>query len=262
MTTPGLGLALGGGAVLGAAHLGVLQVLEEHGLRPEVVAGTSVGALVGAGYAAGLELDVLESLVLGARWRDVGRLTLAPRLGVLDSRPLEATVSRLGAAPRIEDLPVRFGAVTTDLLTREPVVLAEGPLARALRASIAVPGLFPPVTGQGRILIDGGLAANLPIAAARELGARWVIAVRVRPEWEYLPIAPTAESIARLEAEPSTIVVRPRVKGLSMWTMTDVERLIQAGRQAAEDALGGLHGFRTLGREAVSAHLPGAGTDG
>ncbi|MBN9105934.1 MAG: patatin-like phospholipase family protein [Propionibacteriaceae bacterium] len=237
MTTPGLGLALGGGAVLGAAHLGALRVLEERGLQPEFVAGTSAGALVGAAYAAGLSLDAIDALMREGRWHDVGRLTLSPRLGVLDPRPLDETVAARVGVALIEDLPVAFGAVTTDLLTRQEVVLTRGSLARALRASIAIPGLFPPVVDEGRILIDGGMVANLPIAAVRALGATRVIAVRVRPEWEYLPIAPTAERIARLEAEPGTIVVRPEVTGLSMWTTGDVPRLIEAGRRAAELAL-------------------------
>lgn len=256
MTTPGLGIALGGGAVLGAAHLGVLQELQARGLQPEFVAGTSVGALVGAGYAAGLGLDLIETLILDARWADFGQLTLAPRLGILDSTALERTATRIGMDLRIEDLPLTFGAVTTDLLTREEVVMTSGSLTRALRASIAIPGLFPPVTDNGRILIDGGLVANLPISAVRGLGARWVIAVRVRPEWECLPIAPTADKIAHLETEPNTIVIRPRVDDLSMWRMTDVPQLIEAGRDAARATLGELHDFESLGREAVAARLP------
>lgn len=251
MSTPGLGLALGGGAALGAAHLGVLQAMEVRGLRPQFVAGTSAGALVGAAYAAGLDLATIEELILQARWGDFGRVTLAPRLGVLDSSTLEATVARLGVDRPIETLPVRFAAVTTDLLTREPVALTSGPLGRALRASIAVPGLFPPLIDEGRVLIDGGMVANLPIGPVRELGARWVIAVRVRPEWEYLPIARTADQIARLEAQPGTIVIRPRVRGLSMWTMADVPRLIQAGREAAEEMLGGIESVESLGQETM-----------
>lgn len=256
MIASGLGMALGGSAVLGAAHLGVLQALEARGLRPEFVAGTSAGALVGAGYAVGLELDAIEALMLETRWTDVGRLTLDPRLGVLDSRALEHTAARIGLDRRIEELPVRFAAVATDLIALKEVAVTSGPLVRALRASIAIPGLFPPVIDHGRILIDGGLVANLPIAAVRDLGARWVIAVRVRPEWEYLPIAPTADRIARLEAEPNTIVIRPDVAGLSMWRTADVPRLIEAGRNAAETALGGLHDFEALGQEAIAVRLP------
>lgn len=255
MRTSGLGLALGGGAALGAAHLGVLRALEAHGLCPEFVAGTSAGALVGAAYAAGVDLDAIESMMLEASWADVGQLTFSPRLGVLDSRVLAATAARMGMDRPIEALPVKFAAVTTDLFTRQQVVMTRGSLVEALRASIAIPLLFPPVLADGRVLIDGGLVANLPIAAARELGARWVIAVRVRPEWEYLPIAPTADQIARLESEPSTVVIRPEVRGLSMWTMSDVPRLIDAGRRAAEAVLEGIESIEAIGDEAVAVRF-------
>lgn len=255
MITPGLGLALGGGAALGAAHLGVLQVLESRGLYPEFVAGTSAGALVGAAYAAGVDLDQIEELMLKARWADFGKLTLAPRLGVLDSRVLRATAARIGMDRPIEALPIRFGAVSTDLRTRQEVVMTQGPLIEALRASIALPVVFPPVITDRQVLIDGGLVANLPIAAARGLGARWVIAVRVRPEWEYLPIAPTAHHIAQLEAEPSVIVIRPEVKGLSRWGRGDVPRLIDAGRRAAEAMLRSIESFDPIGDEAVAVRF-------
>ncbi|WP_051208032.1 patatin-like phospholipase family protein [Propionicicella superfundia] len=236
--TAGLGLALGGGAVLGAAHLGVLQALHARGLVPEVITGTSAGALVGAAYAAGLSLDEMEDRMLTTTWAAVGRLTLAPRFGLLDSRVLEDTVLEMvGSAALVESLPRRFGAVATDLLTRRAVVLDSGPLGRSLRASIAVPGLFPPVVTGGCVLVDGGVAANLPIEACRRLGGHTVVAVRLRPEWDMVPLVRSRESIARLEQEPATLVIRPDVKGLSQWTLADVPRLIDAGRQAADESL-------------------------
>lgn len=256
MRTPGLGLALGGGAVLGAAHLGVLQALAARDLYPEVVAGTSAGALVGAAYAYGLSLEKIESLMLTSTWAAVGRLTLAPRLGVLDTRALTETIAGLGADLRIEDLPVRFGAVATDLRARKGVVITAGPLAEALRASIALPGLLPPVVRDGMVLVDGGLAANLPIEAARQLGARWTVAVRLRPEWDLVPVG-SPDTIAELERDPATILVRPDLKGLSMWSTADVPRLIEAGRAAAEDVLRSFGSFDTIGDHAVAARPVG-----
>jgi NTE family protein len=173
MTTPGLGLALGGGAVLGAAHLGALRVLEERGLQPEFVAGTSAGALVGAAYAAGLSLDAIDALMREGRWHDVGRLTLSPRLGILDPRPLDETVAARVGVALIEDLPVAFGAVTTDLLTRQEVVLTRGSLARALRASIAIPGLFPPVVDGLQLRIGQRPARSEPPRSDRLEPFRW-----------------------------------------------------------------------------------------
>lgn len=117
------------------------------------------------------------------------------------------------------------------------MAITDGPLEEALRASIAVPGLFPPVHRGDQLLVDGGLAANLPIAATRQLGASTVIAVRLRPEWERIPLAPSAERIAELEAEPSTIMIRPNLRGMSQWSRSDVPRLISAGRVATAKAL-------------------------
>ena len=230
-------MALGGGAVLGAAHLGVLKALEVFGLAPEIVTGTSVGALAGAAYALGMSAAEIEELALRANWSSVGRLAPSARLGLLDPSPLDATVIALaGQDPDIERFPRRFGAVATDLRSRRTVVLSRGRLSKALRASIAIPGIFPPVMGDGQILVDGGMTENLPILACRRLGAEQVIGVRLRPEWDVVPFS-SAASIATLEREPNILVIRPRIKGLSMWTVSDVPALIEAGRVAAEAAL-------------------------
>ena len=136
-------LALGGGA----AHVGVLRALAKRDIRPEIVTGTSAGALVGGAFAADLPLDLIEEKVRAANWATFGKLTLAPRLALLDTSVLSESVSVLGENPRIESLPRRFGAVATDVRTRSAVVLTDGPLDLALRASIAVPGLFAPSPG-------------------------------------------------------------------------------------------------------------------
>lgn len=202
MLDPTLGLALGGGGALGAAHVGVLKALGERRLRPGIVAGTSAGSLVGAAYAAGLPVARIER-----------------------------------GEPLIEDLPRQFAAIATDLRSRQQIVFSEGPLGPALRASIAVPGLFAPVITPGRVLVDGGLAANLPIGAARSLGATRVIAVRLRPEWERVPVVRSAESIARMEHDPDVFMIRPDLSGMSQWSRDDVPKLIDAGYRAAARAL-------------------------
>jgi len=243
---PQIGLALGGGGALGAAHVGVLRVLAEKHIRPDIVTGTSAGALVGAAYAAGIPIRTIEKIVRDASWSTFGRLTAKPRLGLLDTSALAATIDDLGGDPLIEDLPRRFGAVATDLRTRKAMLLTAGPLSEALRASIAVPGLFPPVRTGGHILVDGGIAANLPIEAARTMGADLVIAVRLRPEWERLPIVRSAAGIARMEREPSTILIQPDLRGMSQWSRDDVPRLIAAGREAAAETLESLDARKAM----------------
>lgn len=235
-----LGLALGGGGALGAAHVGVLQVLQEHQIFPPIVTGTSAGAIIGGGYAAGLPLGTIERLVRDATWGTFGKFTLSPRLGLFDSSVLAATIEEVVRDPLIEDLPRRFGAVATDLWGRRELLIDSGPLSTALRASIAVPGLFAPVMRDGRLLVDGGLAANLPINACLDLGATQVIAVRLRPEWERVPVVRSAAAISRLERDKSTILIEPKLAGLSQWSSEDVPHLIEAGRIAAELAVGSL----------------------
>ncbi|MDJ1372579.1 MULTISPECIES: patatin-like phospholipase family protein [Microbacteriaceae] len=237
MSADVLGLALGGGGALGAAHVGVLKALQERHIRPSVIAGTSAGALVGAAYAAGLPVKRIEQLVREATWSTFGRLSISPRFGLLDSSALLDTIARIGDEPDIENLPRRFAAVATDPAARTGVIIDRGPLGAALRASIAVPGIFPPIPHNGRMLVDGGLAANLPIRAARHLGATHVIGVRLRPEWDRLKIVPDAANVAQLEYEAGVLVIRPDLTGMSQWSRVDVPRLIGAGYDAAHEAL-------------------------
>ena len=220
-----VGLALGGGGALGAAHVGVLKALREHHVLPKVVAGTSAGSLVGAAFAAGLSIAKIEEAVLDADWSTFGRLRPTARLGLLDSAALLDTIDRLGGEPLIEE-PRRFAAVATDLRTRRAVILDRGRLGPALRASIAVPGMFSPVVTGDQILVDGGLAANLPIAATHHLGATFTIAVRLRPEWEHVPVV-----------RPDVLMIHPDLDGCSQWSRADVPRIIDAGYAAASTAL-------------------------
>jgi NTE family protein len=178
MTRPRLGFALGSGSARGWAHIGIVQALAERGFVPDVIAGASVGALVGAAAAAG-RLDVLEQWVCALTQRDVWRLVDTTFRGggvMTGSRLMEAIATQIGDAT-IESLPVRFGAVATDLYTGEEVWLRDGPYMTAVRASSGVPGLFAPTWHGGRWLIDGGVVNPLPVSMCRALGADVVIAV-------------------------------------------------------------------------------------
>jgi NTE family protein len=178
MTRPLLGLALGSGSARGWAHIGILRALAGRGFVPDVIAGASVGALVGAACAAG-RLDALEQWVCTLTQRDVWRLVDTTFRGggvMTGTRLMEAIAAQVGDMP-IESLPVRFGAVATDLYTGEEVWLREGPFMAAVRASSGVPGLFAPTWHAGRWLIDGGVVNPVPVSMCRALGADVVIAV-------------------------------------------------------------------------------------
>ena len=183
MARPTIGLALGGGAARGFAHIGVIRTLVAHGIVPDVIVGTSIGAVVGGSYAAN-HLDGLEEWARGLTVRGVLSyldISLSGsgliRGGHLATR-LEAAMSDC----RIDDLPIRFAAIATEFNTGHEIWLTRGRLADALRASYALPGIFPPVRIGGRWLVDGALVNPVPVSAARALGARLVIAVNLNSD--------------------------------------------------------------------------------
>lgn len=177
---PRLGLALGGGSARGWAHIGVIRALEEAGFAPTVVAGCSIGAVVGACYAAG-RLDRLETFARSLTRGRVVRL-VDPRLPgsglIAGNRLRRRLLTDLGDG-RIEALRIGFGCVATEFGTGAEVALTDGPLVEAVRASYAIPGLFPPVDVDGRLLMDGTLVNPVPVALARSLGADVVVCVNL-----------------------------------------------------------------------------------
>jgi NTE family protein len=177
---PRLGLALGGGAARGWAHLGVLQALEEAGIRPDFIAGTSIGSLVGAAWASGGLADLRTAVEALDRRTLMTFLNVAlPASGRMDGRFLEAVIGRSIRVRDFADLDVPLAAVATDLSIGQEVVLREGDLLQAVRASCGVPGMFRPVRRNGRFLIDGGLVNPVPVTVARDMGADRVIAVDI-----------------------------------------------------------------------------------
>lgn len=175
------GLALGAGAARGWAHIGVIHALEEAGVDVGCVAGASAGALVGAAFAAG-RLDTLEELVLhidiGQVLRYFSDLTFSGA-GVVDGARIVETLDEVVGGICIEDFPMPFAAVATDLENAEAVVFREGRASLAVRASISFPGVFTPVEQDGHVLVDGGLVNPVPVNLLREMGADWTIAVDV-----------------------------------------------------------------------------------
>ncbi len=171
-----LGLALGGGAVLGAAHIGVLEALEERGIRPVYISGTSIGAFVGALYAFGKTVDQLKEIALDMDWLDVTNFKLS-KLGLLGNDRIGKLILDNLGKKRIEDSQIKLAIVTTDISNGEKVVLTEGPLFKAVMASSCLPGIFIPVEWGDRLLVDGVLSENVPVSPLRDMGAEDVIAV-------------------------------------------------------------------------------------
>jgi NTE family protein len=183
VSRPVIGLALGGGAARGFAHIGVLRKLQEHGIAPDVIVGTSIGAVVGGCYAA-KELDNLENWARSLTVRGVlSYLDISlSGSGLIGGGQLAGRLETGLKDSRIDDLPIRFAAIATEFITGHEIWLTRGRLSDALRASYALPGIFPPVLIGGRWLVDGALVNPVPVSAARALGARLVIAVNLNAD--------------------------------------------------------------------------------
>jgi NTE family protein len=177
---PAIGLVLGSGAARGFAHIGVMRALQAHGIKPDIIVGTSMGALVGGCYATN-QLDTLEAWARSLTMRRViGYLDIRiGGSGLIGGGRLANRLQESVGESSIEDLPIRFAAIATEIGTGHEVWLTHGSLSLAVRASYALPGIFPPVQLGGRWLVDGALVNPVPVSAARAMGARVVIAVNM-----------------------------------------------------------------------------------
>ena len=256
---PRIGLALGGGAARGFAHIGVIQVLEEAGIRPDLVVGTSAGSLVAALYAAGRSGAELARVAL---LMDESAITdwSVPGRGMIRGEALARYVREQTGGRSIEQLPLPLGIVATDLDSGSALLFQRGDVGMAVRASSAVPAIFQPVRIGNREYVDGGLVAPVPVRFARQMGAELVIAVDISapPDGNATSdpfnmllqtFAIMGKSISQFELKDADVVLRPRLLGVSSADFTARKRAIESGREAA---LAGLAGLRA--RLAAQTH--------
>lgn len=241
---PRIGLALGGGAARGFAHVGVILALEEAGIRPTLVTGTSAGSLVAAIYASGKTGTQLQQIAESMEEAAIADWTLPIfSRGMLRGDALARYVNAQVNSRLIEDMPTPLGIVATDLNSGLDVIFQRGDTGTAVRASSAVPAVFQPVKISGREYVDGGLVSPVPVRAARKMGAEVVIAVDISspPEgnlasgtFEILlqTFAIMGKSINTFELKDADLVVRPSLKGVSSADFGSRKRSIEAGRQA------------------------------
>ncbi|MBK9134105.1 MAG: patatin-like phospholipase family protein [Betaproteobacteria bacterium] len=240
---PRIGLALGGGAARGFAHIGAIQVLEEAGIRPDLVVGTSAGSLVAALYAAGRSGTELAATALTM---DEGAITdwAFPSRGVIRGEALARYVREQTGGRTIEQLPMPLGIVATDLDSGAPVLFQRGDTGLAVRASSAVPAVFQPVKIGEREYVDGGLVSPVPVRYARQMGAELVIAIDISSPPDGNPTGDTfnllmqtvaimMRSINRFELREADIVLRPTLVGVASSDFNSRVRAIRAGREVA-----------------------------
>jgi NTE family protein len=248
---PRVGLALSGGAARGIAHVGVLRALTENQIPIDAIAGASAGALVGGSFAAGLSIDELEKMARGFRWRHTARLSFS-RLGLQSNKRMEDYLRQRLPVTRFEDLKIPFAAMVTDLRKGALVVFRDkGDLPFAIRASTCIPAVYTPIEdSEGRLLIDGGIVANLPISHTRDLGADIVIGVDVnsdgirffqKPRTALGVLAYTFVAVERIvsnqERQDADVLITPKI-GHIRWDQTRrSNELVKLGYEAGLAAI-------------------------
>lgn len=245
---PAIGLALGGGFARGIAHIGVLKVLEEEGIPVRVVAGTSVGALIGATYCSGLSIAELEDVARNTRFATFARWTLS-RCGFASNDRMISFLTRTLKVRTFEELRIPLGVTATDFNTGEGVVFHSGSIIDPVRASCAYPGMFLPVEIRGRYLVDGMLSHPVPTRPLREMGADRVLAVHLKGTWSKggaprhlfdvigQSFAIAQDAMSSLWRQAADLIIEPDVAGFAYDDFKHAGDLIRVGEMAMRAAL-------------------------
>jgi NTE family protein len=245
---PRVGLALGSGSAWGVAHIGVLSVLSEMGIEIDYLSGSSAGAFVGALCAGGVCGEDLEECGRKYSWRDAGRISYIPRMGLATNERMAEYLRRLIGKPNFEDLKLPFYVTATNLNTGKLEIFNRGPVIPAVRASCAIPGIFAPIEIAEQLYCDGGLLSNLPCKVLRDAGADFVIGVQLGTHPRTQKLESIFEVITRAleialygenarEIEAADLLIQPRVNDLNEFGFDQNDILIERGKQAAYQQL-------------------------
>jgi len=262
-----VGLALGGGAARGIAHIGVLEILEKSNIPIDMIAGTSAGAVVGAIYAQGKNTDELRKLAQSWDWKQRAQvIDLAlPRSGFIAGHRIKKLLKSIIGDVSFDELKMPFACVATDVMTGEEVVINRGSVLEAVRASISVPIIFSVVKYGGRYLVDGGLVNPVPVSVLKDMGADFIIAVNVTPRLNRMPEAvylkesdsegtsATKEpnifsvimkifsinnsQVVEASLDGADVIIEPRMAGIGMADFSHAEECIMEGGLSAIDAV-------------------------
>jgi NTE family protein len=244
---PGFGLALGGGAVLGYAHVGVLAALTEAELQPVAISGTSAGAVVAALHAFGVPVEVIRKHLADLTWREISGLT-RPTGGLLSNRALGRRLVEMIGEARLEDAPIPLAVVAADIGSGEKIVFREGSVAEAVMASACIPGLFVPVHHSGRLLVDGAILEDVPISPLREAGVAPIVGVslcaqpRFQPPRRLIEVLTNAVDIAIAansahQLATVDVAIKPMLNGFNRFDVRQCPALFDVGYAAARAAV-------------------------
>ncbi len=242
-----IGLALGGGAALGAAHIGVLKALEENDISVNYIAGTSIGAFVAMLYAFGHRSEQLREIALDLDWLNISSLSLS-QYALLSNEKLADLINKYTDSGDFSDAKIPVAVVACDIAKGEKIVLREGNVARAVMASSCIPGVFRPVTTDDQFLVDGGVVENVPLATLKSLGGDYIIAVDLNAYHAFKKPKNIIDVLVNtvhmnlmhateLQTEQADLLIAPDLSEFSLVDTSQVEALIDAGYEEAKKAI-------------------------
>lgn len=234
-----IGLALGGGAVLGAAHIGVIRTMEEYNVPVKYISGTSIGSLVAALYAFGIKWEEMQEIALKLNWLHITRLTLS-KYGLLSNEKIKNIVDeRLGDA-KIEDSKIPLSIIATDISQAKTVVIQKGSVGEAVMASTCIPGVFIPVEKGEQFLIDGGVMENIPVLALHKMGSGFKIGVDLNSNNTFSKpnnivevlintVHLTLRNASKLQTKKADLLITPDLSKFNHYKTSQVPELIKMG---------------------------------
>jgi NTE family protein len=242
-----IGLALGGGAVFGAAHVGVLRAIEEKNIDISYISGTSIGALVAALWAFGIGWEKIAGLAKDTKWLDISSVSLS-KCGILSNRGIRKLINENIGDSTFEDAKIPLAMIATDISNGEKVVLRKGNVADAVMASACIPGVFIPVEINDRLLVDGGIVENIPLSPLEEMGAKYIIGVDLNSNHQYQKPKNiievmlnsfhfTLKAAAKLQTEEADLLLQPDLSGYNRIDLDQVDNLIDIGYKLAMEKL-------------------------
>jgi NTE family protein len=242
-----IGLALGGGAVLGAAHIGVLRALKEHDIEIGWITGTSIGALVASLYVFDKDFDKISEIAIDLNWKKIGKISLS-KYGLFSNMKIRNFLKDTIGEVSFEQAGIPLAFVATNILNGEKVVLNKGDIAEAVMASTCIPGIFKPVKYDGMLLVDGGIAENVPVPTLRDMGAGRIIAVDLNAKYTYkkpeniLQVLAnsfhyTLMHAAKAQSDDADILIQPDLSGFNRVDTHQTTELIERGYQEAKNVL-------------------------
>ncbi|MEF8983724.1 MAG: patatin-like phospholipase family protein [Bacteroidales bacterium] len=242
-----VGLALGGGAVLGAAHIGVLKALEELNISVDYIAGTSIGAFFSVFYAFDKPWNEIEEIALELEWMDISGISLS-QYGLLSNEKLGELITKYIGDKKFTESSIPLAMIATNISNGKKIVLNKGSVADAAMASTSIPGIFKPVEIEGKLLVDGGIVENVPIHTLKDMGASYIIGVDLNAKHSYKKPENiidvlvnsfhfTLQASTKLQTEDADLIIQPDLSSFNRSDMDQVEDLIEKGYTESIDKL-------------------------